>query len=30
MLLMARFVYCAMEIGYFLLYSLNWMKIYTI
>jgi hypothetical protein len=29
-LLMSRFVYCAIEIGYFLLYSSNWMKIYII
>ncbi len=27
---MPRFVYCAMEIGYFLQYSSIWMKIYTI
>jgi hypothetical protein len=27
---MPRFVYSAMEIGYFLLYSSIWMKIYTI
>jgi hypothetical protein len=27
---MPRFVYAAMEIGYFLQNSSNWMKIYTI